>query len=101
MYQKERLKLIKKYFKGQKVRDGNENQNHRGLVYTHDKGKLMDAYETIGKKAYSTIHSCQGESIDEVHNIYEIEKMPSDVLYTALSRTKKKEHVRIILKKKE
>lgn len=61
----------------------------------------MDAYKTMGKKAYFTIHSVQGESIDETHNIYEIEKMPKDVLYTALSRTTKKEHVRIILKKKE
>jgi len=97
----QRIKLIKQYFKGQKVRDGNENQTHRCLVYTHDKGKLQDAYKTEGKNAYSTVHSVQGESIDEIHNIYEIEDMPKDVLYTALSRTKKKEHVRIILKKKE
>jgi ATP-dependent exoDNAse (exonuclease V) alpha subunit len=100
-YRYERLKLIKQYFKGQKVRDGNQNQKHLNLVYTHDKGKLMDAYKTIGKKAYNTIHSVQGESLDEIHNIYEIQKMPKDVLYTALSRTTKKEHIRIILKKKE
>jgi hypothetical protein len=97
---KDRVKLIKKEFKGsQTIRDGNEKQKYKNLVYTHDKGKTMEAYKTIGKDAYKTIHSVQGESIDEIHNIYEIEKMPKDVLYTALSRTTKKENIRIILKK--
>lgn len=88
--QTEKIKIIYKYFKDQTIKDGEEDKDIKNIVYTHEKGKSL--------KSYNTVHSVQGESIDETHNIYEIEKMPRDVLYTALSRTTKKEHIRIIKK---
>jgi hypothetical protein len=47
-----------------------------------------------------TVHKCQGITINGHYNIYESEKMPADVLYTAMSRGTKKEYIHIVSKKK-
>jgi len=41
----------------------------------------------------STVHKAQGETIDENYSIYEWDRMPCDVLYTALSRASDKKNV--------
>lgn len=89
---RDKLKIIYEYFKNQIKESGKEDPELKNIVYTHEKGRSL--------KNYNTVHSIQGESIDELHNIHEIDRMPPNVLYTALSRTTKKEHIIIIKKSK-
>lgn len=89
---KKKLNIIYEYFKNQIKESGKEDAELKNIVYTHEKGRSL--------KTYNTVHSIQGESIDELHNIHEIDRMPPNVLYTALSRTTKKEHVIIVKTKK-
>ena len=54
-------------------------------MYTHKKGEQL---EKIKKSKYCTVHSAQGETIDQKYTVYEWQNMPYKVLYTALSRGK-------------
>lgn len=78
------MKHVRDFFKDQTKKETTIN-----LVYTNALRKKLTTKTNI----VSTVHSYQGKTINEQHTIYEIEKMPYDVLYTALSRTTKKEHV--------
>jgi len=85
------VKLIKTFFKDQ-VKDINDNDDNKiKLTYTHDTGKLL-----LGGD-YNTTHSVQGDTIDEQYSIYEINKMPRKVLYTALSRASNHKLINIFI----
>lgn len=66
-----------------------ELKNDDGLIIKLDSSKMIDF-----RPAYSlTVHKAQGMSIDRPYTIYEHEKMMHDMLYVALTRTRKKEYV--------
>jgi len=73
----ERNKFIKSYFKNQIKKIGDEDNNKIKISYTN---------KTADKIKGHTIHHTQGMTINENLSIYEIEKSPLEVAYTALSR---------------
>jgi ATP-dependent exoDNAse (exonuclease V) alpha subunit len=84
--------LLSKMFKRNGIKK-DKDKNNVYLVYSHKMGKLIEKERNI---KYSTVHSKQGETINEPFSIYEWEKMPFNVLYTALSRGTKKEDVFLV-----
>jgi predicted GIY-YIG superfamily endonuclease len=44
----------------------------------------------------TTIHKCQGRTIDQHYNIYEADHLTADILYTAISRGTKRKYVHIV-----
>ena len=73
------IEHIKAFF-GENVKTNIKcDKNKIKLTWTHNKGKKLNY-------SYSTVHKSQGKTIDEEYSIYEINKMPLKVLYTALSR---------------
>ena len=85
------MKLIRSQFKKQihKISDKNKDNNKIKLSYTHITGSKLDDYMTV--------HKAQGETINEPYSIYEINRMPIKVLYTALSRCNKPSQIHIYL----
>ena len=74
------VSTIKKFFKNQ-IKGLNEKDNNEiKITYTNKKGQndLDNDYETT--------HKAQGKTISDRYSVYEINKMPRKVLYTALSR---------------
>jgi len=66
-------KTIREMFKNNK-----HDNSKLNIVWSHERGKK--------EKNYSTVHSIQGKTLTEQFTIFEWERMPKDVLYTALSR---------------
>ncbi len=88
---KDCVKLIKTFFKDQ-IKGINDNDNNKiKLTYTHKTGEIL-----LGGD-YNTTHSVQGDTIDEQYSIYEINKMPRKVLYTALSRASNHKLINIFI----
>ena len=73
----ERTNHIKSYFKNQIKKIGDEDNNKIKISYTN---KLAD------KIKGNTVHHMQGMTINENMSVYEIDKSPLEVAYTALSR---------------
>jgi len=64
-------------------------ENDDGETIKVESSKMIDF-----RPAYAlTVHKAQGMSIDRPYTIYEHEKMAHDMLYVALTRTRKKEYV--------
>ena len=82
---------IKTYFKDQvkNINDKDKDNNNIKIVYTHAFG------EKLKDKNYITTHSVQGKTISEKHSVYQINQMPINVLYTALSRTSNQKNIDI------
>lgn len=82
---------IKTYFKDQvkNINDKDKDNNNIKIVYTHAFG------EKLKDKKYITTHSAQGKTISEKHSVYQINQMPINVLYTALSRTSNQKNIDI------
>lgn len=82
---------IKTYFKDQvkNINDKDKDNNNIKIVYTHAFG------EKLKDKKYITTHSAQGKTISEKHSVYQINQMPINVLYTALSRTSNQKNINI------
>lgn len=53
------------------------NDSKLSLTYTNKMKKKLNGF---------TVHSYQGKTISTPYTIYELDKMPTDVIYTALSR---------------
>jgi hypothetical protein len=62
------------------------------------KNKSITEDKTEYSSHWITVHAIQGKSIEEPHNIHEFMNMTLNVLYTALSRTTKKEYINLIYK---
>ena len=74
----ERTTHIKSYFKNQIKKVGDEDNNKIKIAYTN---------KTADKIKGHTVHHLQGMTINENMSVYEIDKSPLEVVYTALSRT--------------
>lgn len=83
-------KKLKKYICKEK-----DDDNDMYLVYTHKKGEMVEKKRKIN---YRTVHSVQGKTINNKYSIYEWDRMPIEVLYTALSRGTKKSDIKIMIK---
>lgn len=83
------MKLIRSQFKKQIHKIGDEDNNKIKLSYTHKTGRTLDDYMTV--------HKSQGETINESYSIYECDRMPLKVLYTALSRCTNTDQIHIYL----
>ena len=77
---KDCITLIRNFFKDQIKKVNEEDNNEIRLTYTHKNGK------SLLENQYKTVHKSQGDTISERYSIYEIDRMPRKVLYTALSR---------------
>jgi hypothetical protein len=73
----ERLKYVKLYFKNQIKKIGQKDDNKIKICYTNNMAKSIGG---------NTTHKMQGFTINESLSIYEIDRMPKEVIYTSLSR---------------
>lgn len=71
--------------------DRNEEKetNKMILVWSHNMGKKLNKEG----HNYNTVHNYQGKTIKDKYSIYEWDRMPREILYTALSRASKKDFI--------